>query len=194
MNNYVQGQLIKKLRINKKMTQEDLANVLSVSDKTISKWECGKGYPDISMLEPLAKALDISVIELLNGENIINNNVSSNMKKVSFKVCPICHNIITSVGESVNVCCGITMLPALINEDDDFHKINVEIVENEYFVTIKHQMTKEHYISFIAYVTSDRVEIIKLYPEQDAQGYFFRRGSGYIYAYCIKDGMYRKTV
>ena len=66
MNNYVTGAVIKTLREKKKMTQSQLAQQLCVSDKTISKWETGKGFPDISLLEPLAKALQLSVPELLS--------------------------------------------------------------------------------------------------------------------------------
>lgn len=55
-------------------------------------------------------------------------------------------------------------------------------------------MTKEHYISFIAYVTNDRSEIVKLYPEQTIEVRFLRRGKGIIYAYCNKDGLIKKYV
>lgn len=98
MNNYVTGKLIKNLREKNKMTQQELAEKINVSDKTISKWETAKGLPDISLLEPLAKALKVSVIELMNGNYISNNNKSSNMLKTNFYVCPICGNFIHSIG------------------------------------------------------------------------------------------------
>lgn len=101
MNTYVTGKIIKELRENKSMTQLDLAGILDVSDKTISKLETGKGLPDIAIIAPLAKALGVSVIELMNGEYIANKNVSANMKKSKFYVCPICGNIIHSVGENI---------------------------------------------------------------------------------------------
>ena len=90
MDKYVTGAVIRKLRENKKMTQEELADTLFVSSKAVSKWETGQGFPDISLIEPLAKALGISVIELLSGEDIKNNNQSSNMLKSKFYVCPVC--------------------------------------------------------------------------------------------------------
>lgn len=68
MDRYVTGTVIRRLRENKKMTQEELAQKIFVSSKAISKWETGQGLPDISLLEPLAKALDISVIELFSGK------------------------------------------------------------------------------------------------------------------------------
>ena len=134
-----------------------------VSDKTISKWETGKGLPDISLIEPLAKALKVSVIELMNGEYRNNNNQSGNMLKSKFSVCPICGNIIHSMGENINSCCGITLPVLEAENEDEEHIINCEIVEDEYYITIKHEMTKKHYISFIAYVTQDKFEFIKLY-------------------------------
>jgi transcriptional regulator with XRE-family HTH domain/desulfoferrodoxin (superoxide reductase-like protein) len=191
MNTYITGKIIKELREKAKLTQLELGNLLNVSDKTISKWETGNGLPDISLIEPLARALKVSVIELMNGEYITNNNKSCNMLKSHFSVCPICGNIIHSMGENINSCCGIT-LPALGAElEDEKHKIKCEIIENEFYSSIDHEMTKEHYISFIAYIVNDRCEIQKLYPEQNAEARFFNRGKGTFYAYCNKDGLYK---
>ena len=189
MNNYITGKIIKELREKQQLTQMELADIINVSDKTISKWETGKGLPDITLIEPLSKALKVSVIELMKGEYITNQNKSSNMLKSNFSVCPICGNIIHTMGENINSCCGIN-LPILEAEpENEQHTINCEIIENEYFISINHDMTKEHYISFIAYVTNDRCEIQKLYPEQNAEARFLKRGKGIIYAYCNKDGL-----
>ena len=81
MDNYITGTLIKKLRESRKMTQEELADKVCVSSKAVSKWETGRGFPDIGLIESLAKALDISVIELLSGIDIRNRNRSADMKK-----------------------------------------------------------------------------------------------------------------
>lgn len=191
MNTYVTGVTIKSLREKQKLTQVQLAEKIGVSSKTISKWETAKGLPDISLLQPLAQALNISVIELMNGEHITNKNVSANMLRAKFYVCPVCGNVIYSIGDSVISCCGIT-LPALEAEiPDDNHKINIEAVEDEKFVVIKHPMEKNHYISFIAYVTSDRVQLVKLYPEGSAESRFQLRGHGIIYWYCNHHGFYK---
>lgn len=64
------GILISEVRKEKGLTQKQLSEQLHVSDRTISKWERGSGFPDISLLEPLADALDISVTSLLQGERI----------------------------------------------------------------------------------------------------------------------------
>lgn len=194
MNNYITGKIIKELRERKQLTQVELADIIGVSDKTISKWETGKGLPDISLIEPLAKALEVSIIELMNGEYITNQNKAGNMLKSNFSVCPICGNIIHTMGENINSCCGIN-LPILEAElENEKHTINCETIENEYYISLEHEMTKDHYISFIAYVTNNRCEIVKLYPEQNVEARFLKRGKGIIYAYCNKDGLVKKYI
>ncbi len=189
MNHYITGKMMKELREKKHLTQLELATILHVSDKTVSKWETGKGLPDISLLQPLAEALSVSMIELMNGEYITNQNKASNMLKSSFSVCPICGNIIHTMGENINSCCGILLPNLEADFESDTHPIHLEEIENEYFVSLKHEMSKEHYISFIAYVTNDRCEIVKLYPEQNAEARFLKRGPGVFYAYCNQDGL-----
>lgn len=189
MNHYITGTLIKELRQRRNLTQLELAQALDVSDKTISKWETSKGLPDITLIEPLARALGVSVAELLSGDCVTNRNKSANMLRSRLYVCPICGNVIHTMGEAVISCCG-TVLPVLeAEEPDDAHTITLEKVEDEYFVTLDHPMTKEHYISFLAYVTSDKFNLVKLYPEGDAQARFAIRGGGALYAYCNHHGL-----
>ena len=194
MNTYVTGTTIKLLREQQRLTQAELAEKIGVSSKTISKWETGKGLPDITLLQPLAQALGISVIELMNGEQIANRNVSANLLRGKFYVCPLCGNIIHCTGDTVVSCCGIT-LPALEPEDaDEEHGLTVERVEDEHFVTVRHPMTKTHFISFIAFVTTDRVQLVKLYPEGNAETRLQLRGMGQLCWYCNQHGLFRKTV
>ena len=194
MNTYVTGNTIRQLRESRGLTQAELAERIGVSSKTISKWETAKGLPDITLLQPLAQALGISVIELMNGQQIMNKNISANMLRCKFYVCPICGNIIHSTGETVVSCCGVT-LPALeAEETDEEHAITMEKVEDEQFITVAHPMTKEHFISFLAYVTSDRIQIVKLYPEGNAETRFQLRGMGYLYHYCNRHGLFRMKV
>ena len=101
MDQYVTGTIIRKLRESKHMTQSELAERLNVSDKAVSKWENGKGYPDISLIQPLADVLGISVIELLQGEAVINTNRNFNMRNIKFYICPVCGNVIVSLGEAM---------------------------------------------------------------------------------------------
>ena len=190
MDNYVTGAVIKKLRENKKMTQEELAQKIFVTSKAVSKWETGKGFPDVGLLESLGKALDVSVIELLSGEDITNLNKACNMAKGKFYVCPVCGNVIQTTGEAVISCCGITLPPLEAEEPNEEHSLNVETVEDEYYVTMNHPMTKEHYISFIAAISNDGVQLIKLYPEGNAEARFKISRVRKLYAYCNRHGLF----
>ena len=192
MNTYVTGATVKQLREAKHIIQAELAERIGVSSKTVSKWETGKGLPDISLLQPLAQALGISVIELMNGEQITNRNVSANMLRTKFYVCPICGNILHSTGSALVSCCGVTLPPLEAEEPDDDHAVTVEHVEDEHFLTVHHAMTKQHFISFAAFVTSDRIQMVKLYPEGNAETRLQLRGRGYLYYYCNRHGLFRK--
>jgi len=194
MNSYVTGNTIKQLREARSMTQGALAEKIGVSSKTVSKWETGKGLPDVSLLQPLAQVLGISVIELMNGEHIINKNVSANLLRSKFYVCPVCGNVIHTLGNTLVSCCGIT-LPAMEAEDaEDDHSVTIEKVEDEHFITVHHPMTKQHYISFLSFVTTDRLQLIKLYPEGNAQTRLQLRGTGYLYYCCNQHGLFRKKI
>lgn len=194
MNQYVTGALIKRLREDKKMTQQQLAEKLNVSDKAVSKWETNHGYPDISLIEQLADVLGVSVIELFSGENVVNSNKSFNMLRMKQYVCPICGNVIQSTGETVISCCGI-VLPSLEAEpEDDEHHLQVEQVEDEYYVRIMHDMTKKHYISFIMAVKDDGYEIRKLYPEGNADARFKISRTKYLLYYCNVHGLFKTSI
>ena len=191
MDNYVTGSVIRRIRESKKMTQEELAEKLFVSSKAISKWETGHGFPDISLLEPLAEALGLSVIELLSGADVKNSNRSSNMVREKFYVCPVCGNVIQTIGEAVVSCCGIT-LPALEPETaDEEHSLHIEVIEDEYFVTLDHPMRKDHYISFLAAVSDQGVQFVKLYPEGNAQARFKISRVKNLYAFCNRHGLFQ---
>lgn len=194
MNTYITGTTIRRLREARNLTQAQLAEILCVSSKTVSKWETAKGLPDLSLLQPLAQALGISVIELMNGEHITNKNRSSNLLRCSFYVCPICGNILQSTGNAVVSCCGVTLPPLEAEEEDETHAVTIENVEDEHFITVRHPMTKDHFISFLAFVTSDRVQFVKLYPEGNAETRLQLRGMGYLYYYCNRHGLFRKKV
>ena len=190
MNQYITGAVIKQLREKQNMTQLQLADKLGVSDKAVSKWETGRGYPDVTLLQPIADALSVSVAELLSGEAVVNENVSANMLKSKFYVCPICSNVIHSMGEAVVSCHGIALKPIDAERSNDKHIVAIEKVEDEYFVQIDHPMTKQHYITFIAAVSCDSMQIKKLYPESSAQARFKINGVKRIYYYCNRDGLF----
>ena len=194
MNQYVTGAVIKELREKNHLTQAELAAKLCVSDKAVSKWETGKGYPDISLLEPIAKAFRVSVTELISGNAVRNGNVSANMMRSRFYVCPVCGNTIHCMGEAVIHCHGVLLTPAEAEETDEEHMIFIERVEDEYYVRIEHDMTKMHYISFIAALSSDNIQMTKLYPEGNPEARFKMNGVKQIFFYCNKDGLFTLKV
>jgi DNA-binding XRE family transcriptional regulator/desulfoferrodoxin (superoxide reductase-like protein) len=194
MNHYVTGAAIRELRERHGMTQAELAEKLCVSDKAVSKWETGRGFPDVSLLEPLGRALHVSVPELLCGQTIVNNNRGANMLKSRFFICPVCGNVLFARGDAMISCCGI-QLPAMEAEDPDpAHEVRTERIEDEIFVSCGHVMEKDHFLSFVAYMTPDRCEIKALYPEGNAEARFFWRGSGWLYTCCNRHGLYRQRI
>ena len=194
MDTYVTGMTIKGLREQKNMTQAELAEKIDVSPKTVSKWETAKGLPDISLLDALAAALDVSVMELLSGNTVMNRNISGNLMRSKIYVCPVCGNIIHTMGETVISCCGVTLPPLEAEEMDEAHAVKIENVEDEKFLTVEHEMTKQHYISFMAYVTGDQFHMMKLYPEGNAECRFRFRGRGFLYVYCNRHGLMKMKV
>lgn len=194
MNKYVTGAMIKRLRESRKMTQNQLAEKLNISDKAVSKWETGRGYPDIALIEPLAEALGVSVIELFSGEDVVNTNKSHNMLQTKLHVCPICGNIIQSTGDVIVSCCGL-VLPTLEAEtEDESHLLRVAQVEDECYVTISHEMSKTHYISFMLALQDDGYEIKKLYPEGSAEARFKISRTKEILCYCNQHGLFKEAV
>lgn len=183
------GDLIKNRRIEKKLTQKQLAESMNISDKTISKWERGMGCPDVSLLPELAKQLNINIEELLKGKLEMNDLLNGNMKNTKFYVCPNCGNIITSSTETTLSCCGYKLEALEPKKADENHKLHVETIEDEWYITTDHVMTKSHYIGFIAFVTGERVLLIKQYPEWGIHLRLSKFGHGYLYNYCTKDGL-----
>lgn len=194
MNSYIKGEAVKRFREGRRLTQAQLAQKLGVTDKAVSKWETCRGLPDVSLLEPLAKALGVSVPELLSGEQVVNSNRSANILRSTLYVCPVCGNIIHSSGAAVVSCCGVALPPLEVEEPDEGHKLARESFDGEYFFSVPHEMRKDHYISFMAYVTTGRFDLVKLYPQGPAEARFYPWGGGYVYWYCNRHGLFREKL
>lgn len=194
MMQYITGPTVKNLREKKGLTQKQLAEKLAVSDKTVSKWETGRGLPDITLLEPLAAALSVSVAELLSGDCVVNRNRSGSMARGQFYVCPVCGNVVWALGSGAFSCCGIQLPPQEAEAPDAAHTPQTEPVENEIYLTLQHPMTKEHFISFFAMVSSDGVTIKKLYPEQEAAVRLPAVRGIKVYAFCNRHGLFELKV
>ena len=194
MNQQKLGELIYDLRKEKNMTQKQVADLMNISDKTISKWERGLGYPDVSLLPELANLFGVSVDSLLSGEIKINQQLGGNMRKLKFYECPQCGNLMTATGQANLSCCGKTLqslVPQKVQED---HELKIEEIDGELYVTTDHEMTKEHYITFVAFVTGDTVLISKQYPEWNMQFRFQKRKYGKLYYHCKKHGLFYQVM
>ena len=193
MNPYITGNIIRELREKNRLTQAQLAEKLCVSDKTISKWETAKGYPDITLLEPIARAFDVSVAELLSGTAVSNQNRASDMLKSKFYVCPICGNVLHSTGAAAVHCHGVMLSPCEPEPADAGHAVSIEVSEDEYRVRIDHPMAKDHTISFIAALSQNAVQLVKLYPEQPAEARFKIDGVRRVAFFCNRDGLFQSA-
>lgn len=185
------GGLIQRLRKEKKMTQNDLALRMNISDKTISKWERGLGCPDVSLLGELSGILGVHIEEILSGELRSNEQDSGSMKRILFFFCKSCGNVMSSTGALQVSCCGRILDPLPVQEESDEHAITLEAVEDDFYVTLQHEMSREHFITFVCYVSYDRFLFIKLYPEQNAELRFPRMYGGRLYVHCNVHGLFK---
>ena len=184
------GRLITELRKEKGFTQKEVADKLGICAKTVSKWETGHGFPDVSLISKLSDIFGVDISKLLEGEMPKIKPEVGNVKRTKFYVCERCGNILTSLGNAEIICCGRKLSPLSPQAPDEEHKLNIEKIEDEYYITFSHPMTKEHYISFVSYVRFDRVLSVKLYPEQDGELRIPQMHGGKIYYYCNIHGLY----
>lgn len=188
------GKLIAELRLEKGMTQKALADELGISAKTVSKWETGHGFPDISLISELSKIFQVDISKILCGELPEIKKDGSNVKKTTFFVCEKCGNILTSIGNAEATCCGRKLAPLTAKAPDGAHIINIEEVEDDYYITLPHPMTKKHYISFVSYVRFDRVLTVKLYPEQGAELRIPQMRGGKLCYFCSTHGLFELAI
>ena len=197
MDSNKMGMLLFRLRKEKGLTQKQLAQRMDISDKTISKWERGMGYPDISFLEVLSQIFHVDIDNILSGDLEPNSTQTGNLKKVKFFACPHCGNIVYNTGNADISCCGRKLSNLTAKPADDRHIANVEDSGDEYYITFNHEMSKDHFISFVAYVTHDKIFFLKLYPEQEAAvrlpksfGTRLSKHGGNLYCYCNQHGLW----
>lgn len=194
MDNKKTGELIFKLRTEKGLTQKQLAEMLAVSDKAVSKWERGQGLPDVSLLGRISGIFGVNIEGLLDGGLQSNSFAAGNMKKVKYYVCPVCGNITVCTGDAQITCCSRKLSEAVPKKPDGEHALEISTVEDEWFITSSHTMEKEHYISFLAFATDDRLQIIKQYPEWNSAARIPILRHGVLLWYCTKDGLFYKNI
>ncbi len=188
------GRLIYTLRKEKKLTQQQLAERMNISDKTVSKWERGLGCPDVSLLPVISDIFGVSLENLFSGHLDENDLKGVNMKKSKFYVCPLCGNLLIGTTEAAISCCGKKLQALTPKKASDAEKLTVENIENEYFISIEHEMKKSHYISFVALLTGDSIMLRKQYPEWDLQVRIPRFGRGMLMWYCTEHGLFYQLV
>lgn len=194
MDNVKIGRLILRLRKENNMTQLQLAEKMGISDKAVSKWERGLGCPDIELITQLAEIFNVDLEKLLSGDIEINCVLGGNLKKICFYVCPVCGNIITSVSETGVSCCGKKLKALPPEKAEETNRLNVEVIENEFFISSEHEMTREHYISFIAFLTGDTLILRKQYPEWNLQTRFPFFSHGRLIWYCTQHGLFYQDI
>lgn len=188
------GSLICRLRKEQQLTQRQLAERLCVSDKAVSKWERGLGCPDVSLLPGLARLLGIQLEGLLSGQLDSKEPLGGNMKNLNFYICPNCGNVVTAMAEAAVSCCG-KKLPALTPQKaPEGELLQVERIEEDYFISTDHPMEKGHYISFVALLTGDSILLRKQYPEWDLQLRLPAFAHGKLLWYCTRHGLYYQNI
>ena len=186
------GGLIRALRTQKGLTQKALAEAIGVGDKAVSKWERGLGCPDVSLLPELSRVLGVGLETLLSGSLDANDQERGNMKKLNFYVCPDCGNLITAATEVGVSCCGRTLLPLEPQKSEE--PLSVEKIDDSWFVSSPHPMTKDHYVSIVALLTGDTLFLRRLYPEWDLQTRIPAFGHGILLWYCTQHGLFRQII
>lgn len=187
------GELIKALRQQEGMTQRALAELLGVSDKAVSKWERGCGAPELTLLPRLAEALRTDVDTLLKGGVEPNRAANGNLRRLRCYRCPTCGNLLFSTDGADIRCCGRPLKPLTAQKADDAHALHIEQSDGDWYITAEHEMTREHYISFVALLTGDTVVLRKLYPEWGLETRLPRL-HGTLLWYCTGDGLFQKGV
>ena len=188
------GGLIRALRTQKGLTQKALAEAIGVGDKAVSKWERGLGCPDVSLLPEISRVLGVGLETLLSGSLDANDQERGNMKKLRFYVCPSCGNLITAAAEMGASRCSRTLLPLEPQKAEGADKLSVEKLDDSWFISSPHPMSKEHFISFAALLTGDSVMIRRLYPEWDLQIRIPCFGHGILLWYCTQHGLFQQLI
>ena len=140
----------------------------------------------------------MNIEKILLGDLELNDMETGNLKKIKFYVCPNCGNVISTTGDAELSCCGRKLAPLVAKPADEKHTAIVADDDGEYYITFDHEMSKAHYIAFVAYVSTDRSLFIRLYPEQTAAvrlpkmsgGKLGKKFGSKLYYYCSKEGLW----
>lgn len=162
------GSLILEARTKLNMTQKELAEKINVSEKAVSKWENGRGCPDITLLPSLSSALQIDIESILRGDLSRNKTKGGSMNRLKIYRCIDCGNIITATNKIELSCCG-HLLEELIPASESNSSIikSIEESDNQFYVTFNNPMTKTDYIAGVVTSAYDRTTVIPMFAEQE---------------------------
>ena len=116
------------------------------------------------------------------------------MKRIRFYVCPSCGNVLTALTDTSISCCGKKLQPQEWKKAEGPDKLAVEKIENDYYISTGHEMTREHYISFVALLSDDTIMLRKQYPEWDLQVRIPVFAHGRLVWYCTRHGLFYQDV
>ncbi|MEY8353001.1 hypothetical protein AALB39_06520 [Lachnospiraceae bacterium 54-53] len=111
------------------------------------------------------------------------------MKNTKYYVCPTCRNISLCTGEAEVSCCGKKLASLTLRKAEEEEKLSVQAVEDDWYITSGHPMSKEDYISFVVFVSGDRIQMIKQYPEWNLNIRLPRRGHGMLIWFSTDQGL-----
>lgn len=188
------GALIRRLRQERGLTQRELAVALSLSPKTVSKWERGQGCPDVSLLEALSRALQVNIPALLSGELAENQLTGGSMKQTRFFVCPVCGNLSFCTGGAAVSCCGRPLESLTAKKATPEEALHVVESDWDWYVESSHPASKDNYISFVALVTGEALLVLRQYPEWDLHVRIPGRPHGKLVWYSTTRGLFYQLV
>ena len=194
MNQEKTGALIRALRQRHHMTQLQLAEAVGVSDKAVSKWERGRGAPDISLLPALSEALGADTGALLRGDLEEKEMTNGNLKRMRFYVCPDCGNLLFSMDGGTASCCGKPLPPLEAREAPEEEQLKAVLSDGSWYITGTHEMHREHYVSFAALLADDTLTVKKLYPEWGLEFRLPCLSHGTLLWYCTRHGLFCRQI
>ncbi len=186
MNNI--GAKIIKVRKDNQLTQMQLAQMLGVTDKAVSKWERNVCLPDIFVLKRFCDIFNIDMQSLLS-ENSDSNKRGENMKNTRFYLCKHCGNITFSTGNTKVICCNDIVDELILTKATEENALLIEEIDGERNITSSHPMTKDNYVHFIAYLKGGELQLFKQYPEWEINVRIPKRGHGRLLWYAPDIGL-----
>lgn len=188
------GAMIRQLRKERGLTQQALADRLGISDKAVSKWENGRGAPDISLLPLLAELLGADPAALLRGETGEREASRGDLRRVRFYVCPGCGELTAATGGTVPVCCGRTLTALTPQTPPPDETLTLRRSEDAWYITGTHEMRREHHVAYLAFLTGDTLLVKRLYPEWGLEARLPYVPRGTLLWYCTRHGLFSKEI